>query len=102
MDPDATVIDIKPEHLPAPELLVIVHTWGSRQVFGQTLRHVPGNPDYNPGFRQLIHVGYKVASELGDVYTDALKANEEVIAGCVKENLYDRHILASFHTMYLY
>jgi tagaturonate epimerase len=30
-----------------------------------TLRHVPGDPDYNPSFRQLIHVGYKVAAENG-------------------------------------
>lgn len=90
--PYATVIDIKPELLPDPG---IVDTWDSRK-YADTLRHVPGNPDYNPGFRQLIHVGYKVASELGDVYTDALKTNEDVIAGCVKENLYDRHIRLLF------
>lgn len=90
--PYATVIDIKPELLPDPGL---VDTWDSHK-YADTLRHVPGNPDYNPGFRQLIHVGYKVASELGDVYTDALKANEDVIAGCVKENLFDRHIRLLF------
>ncbi len=28
-------------------------------------------------------------SELGEVYTDALKANADIIAGCVTENLYD-------------
>lgn len=90
--PYATVIDIKPDLLPAPGL---VDAWDSRK-YADTLRHVPGNPDYNPGFRQLIHVGYKVASELGDVYTDALKTNADVIAGCVKENLYDRHIRLLF------
>ncbi|MFZ2286650.1 MAG: tagaturonate epimerase family protein [Bacteroidales bacterium] len=90
--PYATVIDIRPEFLPAPEL---VDTWDSRK-YADTLRHVPGNPDYNPGFRQLIHVGYKVASELGDVYTNALKINADVIAGCVRENLYDRHIKLLF------
>jgi len=90
--PYATVIDIKPELLPDPGK---VDTWDSRK-YSDTLRHVPGNPDYNPGFRQLIHVGYKVASELGDIYTDALKANEDVIADCVKENLFDRHIRLLF------
>ncbi len=90
--PYATVIDIKPELLPAPGL---VDTWDSLK-YADTLRHVPGNPDYNPGFRQLIHVGYKVASELVDVYTDALKTNADVIAGCVRENLYDRHIRLLF------
>jgi tagaturonate epimerase len=90
--PYATVIDIKPELLPDPGM---VDTWDSSR-YADTLRHVPGNPDYNPGFRQLIHVGYKVASELGDVYTDALKTNEKVIASCVKENLYDRHIRLLF------
>jgi hypothetical protein len=90
--PYATVIDIKPELLPLPS---VVDTWDSRKYAG-TLRHVPGNPDYNPGFRQLIHVGYKVASELGTAYTDALEANAEVIASCVRENIYDRHILPLF------
>ena len=90
--PYATVIDIKPELLPAPE---VVESWDNLK-FAETLRHVPGNPNYNPSFRQLIHVGYKVASELGVVYTDALKANATVIAGCVKENLYDRHISLLF------
>lgn len=90
--PYATVIDIRPDHLPDPDL---VDKWDS-QKYADTLRHVPGSPDYNPGFRQLIHVGYKVASELGDVYTNALKANADVIAGCVKENLYGRHIRRLF------
>ncbi|MCK7533229.1 MAG: hypothetical protein MZV63_20435 [Marinilabiliales bacterium] len=33
-----------------------------------------------PGFRQLIHVGYKVASELGEVYTNALESQ----CGCYR------------------
>ncbi len=90
--PYATVIDIRPEMLPDPD---ITDTWDSLR-FADTLRHVPGHPDYNPGFRQLIHVGYKVASELGTAYTDALKANAGVIASCVKENIYERHIIPLF------
>ena len=90
--PYATVIDIKPDLLPAPE---VVETWDSIR-YSETLRHVPGNPNYNPGFRQLIHVGYKVASELGEVYTNALRANADIIAACVIENIYDRHLKLLF------
>ena len=90
--PYATVIDIKPELLPAPE---VVETWDSIR-YSETLRHVPGNSNYNPGFRQLIHVGYKVASELGEVYTNALRANADIIAACVIENIYDRHLQLLF------
>lgn len=87
--PYATVIDIDPEKLPDPDE---VETWDSRK-YADTLRHVPGNPNYNPSFRQLIHVGYKVASELGEQYTAALEANAAVIAGCVTENIYERHVI---------
>jgi len=90
--PYATVIDIDPAKLPDP---VAVERWDSRK-YAETLRHVPGNPNYNPGFRQLIHVGYKVASELGEQYTAALEVNAAVIAGCVTENIYERHVKPLF------
>jgi hypothetical protein len=90
--PYATVIDIDPEKLPDPD---DVESWNSRR-FADTLRHVPGCPDYNPSFRQLIHVGYKVASELGDQYADALETNAAVIAACVTENIYERHVIPLF------
>ncbi len=86
--PYATVIDIKPELLPSPDR---VDRWGAIE-FADALRHVKENPRYNPGLRQLIHVGYKVASEMGREYTDALKSNSKVIAACVTENIFDRHI----------
>lgn len=92
--PYATVIDIKPEMLPHPDT---VDTWDTLK-FAATLRHVPGDPDYNPSFRQLIHVGYKVASEMGKEYTDALVANAHIISSCVWENLYRRHIIRLFTT----
>ncbi len=92
--PYATVIDIKPELLPHPDE---VDTWQTLK-FAATLRHVPGDPDYNPSFRQLIHVGYKVAAELGKNYTDALGENEQIISTCVWENIYRRHIIRLFTT----
>jgi hypothetical protein len=90
--PYAAVIDIKEDKLPSAEG---VGKW-SAEDYAATLRHIPGHPKYNASFRQLIHVGYKVATELGEKYTGALKKNSAVVGGCVTENLYDRHILRLF------
>ncbi|MDQ8192873.1 tagaturonate epimerase family protein [Coraliomargarita sp. SDUM461004] len=90
--PYATVIDIDKAELPTPEE---VHSWDSAK-YVNTLRHVQSHPDYNLNFRQLIHVGFKVAAEMKERYTDALKANESVIAKNVTENLFERHILQIF------
>ena len=90
--PYATVIDIDPARLPAPEQ---VRGWASEQ-YTSALRHVPGAPAYNSSLRQLLHVGFKVAAKMGDRYLDLLEANETVIAKNVTENLYDRHIAPVF------
>jgi len=90
--PYADVIDINTGQLPTVEE---VETWSSEK-FANSLRHIPGHPDYNANLRQLIHVGYKIASEMGTYYTDLLKANSEVIGQCVEENLYDRHLKRMF------
>ena len=90
--PYATVIDIDPAKLPAP---VEVAHWSSAQ-FTAALRHDPGSPAYNPSLRQLLHVGFKVAAQLGQRYLDLLDANREVIAKNVTHNLYDRHIAPVF------
>jgi hypothetical protein len=86
------VIDIKANQLPS---VSEVDGWSSEK-YANTLRHIPGHPDYNPNFRQLIHVGYKIAAEMGDYYTGLLKANKDVIGQCVEENLYDRHLKRLF------
>ncbi len=90
--PYADVIDIKDDELPAAEG---VAGWTGEK-FGNTLRHIPGHPDYNSNFRQLIHVGYKVAAEMGDKYTGLLKKYSDVVGGCVEENIYDRHLKRLF------
>lgn len=91
--PYADVIDIDESKLPSAEE---VAGWTSEK-FANTLRHIPGHPDYNPNLRQLIHVGYKVASEMGDKYTDLLKKHADVIGACVEENIYDRHLKRLFN-----
>ena len=90
--PYATVIDIDPSQLPSPEE---VSQWtGSK--FANTLRHIPGHPDYNPGFRQLIHVGYKIAAEYSNVYLNMVKVHEDIVGRQVEENIYDRHLKRLF------
>jgi hypothetical protein len=91
--PYADVIDIDASQLPTPE---VVNAWDG-ETFAQTLRHIPGHALYNPNFRQLIHVGYKIAAEMGDKYYQLLEQNAEVIGGCVEENIYDRHLKRLFN-----
>jgi hypothetical protein len=90
--PYATVIDIDPVKLPAPEE---VNGWTSQQ-FTSALRHDPANPAYNQSFRQLLHVGFKVAAKMGDRYLTALEENEDSVARNVTTNLFDRHIRPVF------
>src|SRR5580704_10068871 len=90
--PYATVIDIDPEKLPSP---TGVSGWSSEQ-YTSALRNDPSSPQYNPSFRQLLHVGFKIAAKMGRRYLDLLEASEAVIARNVTENLYDRHIAPVF------
>jgi hypothetical protein len=90
--PYATVIDIDPAKLPTP---ADVRGWTSEQ-YTSALRHVRGAAAYNSSFRQLLHVGFKVAAKMGQRYLDLLEANEDVIAKNVTENLYARHIAPVF------
>jgi len=90
--PYADVIDIDASKLPSIDE---VNGW-SGEKFANTLRHIPGHPDYNPNFRQLIHVAYKVAAEMGTEYTSLLEKYADVVGNCVEENLYDRHLKRLF------
>jgi tagaturonate epimerase len=91
--PYADVIDIDEKLLPSASE---VDSWSSEQ-YANTLRHIPGHPEYNPGFRQLIHVGYKVAAEYGETYTSLIEKNKELVGRCVEENLFDRHLKRLFN-----
>lgn len=91
--PYADVIDIDDSRLQSAEE---VSDWSSEK-FANTLRHIPGHPDYNSNFRQLIHVGYKVAAEMGETYRSLLKKHSDVVGHCVEENIYDRHLKRLFN-----
>jgi hypothetical protein len=91
-EPYASVIDIRYDKLPAP---AEVSTWTAGQFTG-ALRHDQKNPLFNQNVRQLLHVGFKVASRMGDRYLHMLERCEEAISRNVTENLFDRHIQPIF------
>lgn len=91
--PYATVLNIDKNKLPSVQ---VVNTWSSKQ-FSDALTHDQKCKDYNPSFRQLIHVGYKIAAELGERYTTALSKNREIVEKNVKFNLLDRHLKLLFN-----
>jgi hypothetical protein len=91
-EPYATVIDISDAKLPSAEE---VNGWTSGQ-FTSALRHDQSNPGYNADLRQLLHVGFKIAAQMGDTYIQALKNDTEVVAKNVTGNLLDRHIKPLF------
>ncbi len=90
--PYAAVIDIDPARLPPAS---VVRGWTSAQ-FTAALRHDQACPEFNPHLRQLIHVGYKIAAQLGDRYLHALEACAPTISRNVTENLFDRHLKPLF------
>ncbi|MEM4248040.1 MAG: tagaturonate epimerase family protein [Candidatus Nanoarchaeia archaeon] len=94
--PYATVIDIKKGNLPTPEE---VSKWSPAK-FANTLRHNQNCPDFNPDFRQLIHVGYKIAVQMGSRFTNALLASRTTIEKNVSENIFERHIKPIFIEKY--
>ncbi|MEX1114717.1 MAG: tagaturonate epimerase family protein [Akkermansiaceae bacterium] len=91
-EPYATVIDIRDANLPSAEE---VNGWTSTQ-FTDALRHIPSNPGYNADLRQLLHVGFKIAAQLGDTYIHALHDNKEIVAKNVTGNLLERHMKPLF------
>lgn len=90
--PYATVIDIDESKLPTA---AEVNGWTSTQ-YTSALRHDQKNAAYNPSFRQLLHVGFKIAAKMGPRYLDALEANEAMVAKNVTANLWERHIKPVF------
>ena len=90
--PYATVIEIDRDKLPT---IREVQGWTSEQ-FVRSLRHDQSCKLYNPHFRQLLHVGYKVAAKMGRRYLDMLEACETAVGRNVTENLFQRHLKPIF------
>ncbi|MBN2372017.1 MAG: hypothetical protein JXO72_16165 [Vicinamibacteria bacterium] len=90
--PYATVIDVDPSKLPN---IKEVDGWSGKE-FAEALRHDQGCPRYNMHFRQLLHISFKVAAEMGKRYLSALEDHAEVIARNVTSNLFERHMQKIF------
>lgn len=90
--PYAAVIDIDPSKLPAP---AEVAGWTSEQ-FVAALRHDQANSAFNRNVRQLVHVGYKIAAQMGNRFLQMLDTCEPTISRNVTYNLYERHLKPLF------
>jgi hypothetical protein len=90
--PYASVVEIDHSKLPVPSL---VSSWSSEQ-FISALRHDQQNPGFNVHLRQMLHVAFKVAAEMGPRYTSALKTFETSVSAAVTGNIYQRHISPLF------
>jgi hypothetical protein len=90
--PYATVIDIDRKRLPSADE---VKRWSGEQ-FAKALRHNQRCKSFNPHLRQLLHVGYKIAAEMGPRYRDALVQYRESVSRNVAENIYERHLKPVF------
>jgi tagaturonate epimerase len=72
-----------------------VRTWtGDRYV--AALRHDPANPSYNPHFRQLLHVAYKIAAENGTRFLEMLAEARAPVSAAVTMNLFEKHVRPLF------
>jgi hypothetical protein len=90
--PYASVIAIDRRKLPpASEVL---HWSGGRYV--NALRHLPGHAEFNPHFRQLLHVAFKLAAKAGTRYLELVRTNESIVARNVTENIYEWHMRPLF------
>ena len=86
--PYLSVIDIERSRLPVPDE---VNSWNPSE-YVETLQHNPTHGRYDSNFRQLIHVSFKIAAEMGDRYRNLLRTSRQKIESGVTENLFKRHI----------
>lgn len=90
--PYKDVIGINIKNLPGPDE---IKNWSSDQ-FVKAIRHNQDYPEYNMDLRQLLHISYKIAAEMGTLFTDQLQQNAKIIGKFVNENIYDRHFKSLF------
>jgi hypothetical protein len=90
--PYLPVIAIDPAKLPGARE---VASWDAR-TFVETLQHDPGCPRFNRDFRELIHIAFRIAAEMGDRFTGALVRYRGPIEEHVMANLLTRHIAPLF------
>jgi len=90
--PYLSVIDIDRAQLPLP---AAVNAWDS-QDYVHALQHDRSLGEFNIHFRQLVHVGYKVAAEMGKRFQGLLGECRSTIEANVTKNIFERHIRPLF------
>jgi hypothetical protein len=90
--PYATVVEIDRAALPDPS---DVARWSAEE-FANRLRNDPSRAEYSVHVRQLLHVAFKVAAEMGQEFRNALAAAVETAGWLVTANLFERHIRPLF------
>ncbi len=83
--PYKAVVDIDRNQLPQPDEVNKLST----DEFTIALKHDIPCEKYNPNLRQLFHISYKIAAEMGRRFTHALEKFEDVISERVTENIYN-------------
>lgn len=87
--PYLPVINIDRSKLPAPD---DVQGW-SATMFVEALQHNRACEHYNIHFRQLVHVAFRIAAEMGERYLRMVKECRSAIEANVTTNIFQRHIL---------
>lgn len=90
--PYLPVIDIDRQRLPSPQE---VEQWTATE-YVERLRHDRSCPRYDVNFRQLVHVSFRLAAEMGQRYRDLLQEYRGIIEENVTNNLFRRHIQPLF------
>jgi hypothetical protein len=93
--PYATVVEIDRTQLPDEATAM---AWTADD-FCARLRHDTSCPTFSTDVRQMMHVAFKVAAELGAEFVDALDAARETVGPCVTANLLERHIRPLFASL---
>jgi hypothetical protein len=90
--PYETVVEIERDKLPLPSQ---VDRWSAQQ-FVASLKHEHKSPTLDRNFRQLIHIAFRIAAEMGEEFRAGLISARAPIEQHVTENLYQRHIKPLF------
>jgi hypothetical protein len=90
--PYETVVEIEQSNLPKP---AAVAGWSSED-FISALSHDRSNPRFNRDLRQLVHIGFRIAAEMGEEFREALLRSRSPIERNVTDNLFLRHIRPLF------
>jgi len=90
--PYASVVSIDRGKLPDEQKILAM----SSVEFASALRHDQADRLFNRHFRQLLHVGYKIAAEMDDRFRRLLEEYRQTIESNVTYNIFERHIRPLF------